>query len=180
MSGPRLTGLIDAAAEQCQTIESVGSQLLLYRGLSTAIGTQLDIFGEILGCARNDRSDTPYRAALQFQVYLNTSEGQPNVILDALRFYTDATAVSLVELYPAAMVLWADTGGTGSIPDTLVPDLNKLRPGGVRIAGLSYNDSTNLSLCFKTETGYGAQRDGGFAEYSYDTTNSGGLAEELT
>lgn len=184
MAGPRLQGLIDAAVSEIQDAEVSASPLLTQRGLSTAYGDTLDIIGNIVGMPRGDRSDAAYRNAIEYQVTLNSSHGEPDTILVATQFYidkSDSTSVAYVEKPEAKFALWFDAT---PIPDNIYNDISRLRPAGVGQT-LMYNvDQTGQWLMFEVETGYwdGTQRGMGYAEYNSisDNTGAGRWAELLT
>lgn len=102
-----IIGTPSCAATGLQEIENQGEQLLLNRWLTTAVGEQLDGLGDILDEVRETDDDEDYRAALQLKVVINTSEGDPERIIEVLKLITDAALIHYAEMWPAKIYLYA-------------------------------------------------------------------------
>ncbi len=61
--------------------------------LDNAVGKQLDVLGIHLGLERNDKSDAEYRSLLKTKIYIDTSGGVAEVIIDAIRMLYGASEI---------------------------------------------------------------------------------------
>ncbi len=159
----RINELVAVYVEPFQELENVFSDLYRFRTISSAYGAQLDIIGEIVGQPREGRTDTEYRAAIRFRIQLNRSSGQPDTVSDALRFFTDATQVRLIEKFPAAVTLFTDGA---VIPSNLQAQMQSIVPAAVRVTGvsLSYGD---VPFEFSGEGGVPYGEGDGLSELNY-------------
>ena len=94
---------------QVQLIENTLNDLKLFRSLNTATGAQLDSLGDILDVERNiNEDDITYRLRLQLKVVENSSNGEPEVIINFVRNLTNSNDVEYRELFPAGVGLTID------------------------------------------------------------------------
>ncbi len=95
---PRFQELIRIVSGQIQELEDVLWSIAL-DSVETAVGTQLDGFGSIVGAERQGLSDDDYRALIRATILANNSEGTiPDlyaIVLAALD--TTATGVARIE-----------------------------------------------------------------------------------
>jgi hypothetical protein len=108
---PNFRALITALVNQIQDLENAGFELLLERGLETAIGTQLDGVGSILNVLREGRSDDIYRIAIKARILLNSNNGSPEEIIDVLYLVSNID-IDFTEYYPAALTAMITEGIT--------------------------------------------------------------------
>lgn len=127
---PIIESFLSVYLEALEEVESGFLELLNGRGISTAIGNQLDLIGKIVGEDRLGRDDETYRDALYLRIFINNSEGTPEDIMSALKLITQADRVAYWEHYPASVHLL--TTGT-SIPDELCEYLKNVVPAGVSV-----------------------------------------------
>ena len=129
-----LQAVIRISAGQMQQIEDATRELVELRSISTGFGQQLDRIGEWVGQPRNGQDDETYRDFLRFRIFINISDGEPEVILTVLRRLTEGTDLEYWENHPAAYQLFTDggritsdlkdiiqgvtAGGVGSVPIT--------------------------------------------------------------
>lgn len=132
---------INVLIKPIQELEDVFQDLLLLRALDTAFGRQLDGIGDIVGLDRNGRNDDEYRYALRFKIFINSSSGEPETLIKALKYFTEANYVKYDPLYPAAFQMFTD--GT-VIPDDLVPTMQDIALAGITYIPVigSYGDAT--------------------------------------
>lgn len=133
--GPRNQAVLSAVCEQIQDLEQTFWDLYSKTFLSTAEGTQLDQLGEIVGEARNDRTDAQYRASIRIRVLVNKSRGRTEDLLEiADRFVADdlSAVIFAAEYWPAAMRLEVQAVFSGLQAD-LARLLHKAKAGGVRL-----------------------------------------------
>lgn len=136
---PVVEGVLTSYLEQLELVQIDIFELLNGRGISTAIGAQLDLIGKIVNEARKGRADDAYRQALYLRIFINNSEGTPNDLLQALIVSTQATATGYWEHYPASLHLLTN----GTIDPSLPKTLKTASPAGVgdvRIYHNPYND----------------------------------------
>lgn len=104
-------------------------------------GIFLDLIGKIVLEDRKGRDDPEYRDALRLKVLLNTSQGTPNTLLEALTLATEATEVRIWEYFPVSTFML--TNGT-RLPNNLARTLTRASPassGGVTVV-LDPNENT--------------------------------------
>lgn len=124
----RIDAVVRAFVTQLQSVEDGATGVRLLTRLQNASGAQLDGIGQILGVDRANRTDADYKTALYFQMFLNGSAGEPETLLAALRFMTQADHTRLYELFPGVVQLETDR-----IVDGLQALMQGLAPAGVRI-----------------------------------------------
>jgi hypothetical protein len=127
---PIIESFLKVYLEKLEEVEQGFLQLLNERGISSAIGNQLDLIGKIVGESRLGRDDETYRDALYLRIFINNSEGTPEDVLAALKLITQATYVNMWEHYPASVHLL--TNGT-SIPNNLAETLKNVVPAAVSL-----------------------------------------------
>lgn len=138
----RLQSLIYGLASGGQDLQNTLQTFQTQRWLSTAVGLQLDGIGQILGLARKpDQSDSDYREDLVFQVRINNGSGTPEQVIDAAKFFSDASKVWYTEVYPAAYLIATNGLEFPNPPVDLANGMQSLSPAGVRFIGLilTYN-----------------------------------------
>lgn len=131
---PQLAALLDTLNLQVQDIENALWQLLTERGMTTAVGAQLDVLGRIVGQPRQGQSDETYRLYLKARVLLNLSSGSTEDIYGIFHaLVSTSTTLEVRPQYPATFVL--RLGGEAFTPeqiDLLVVFLRSGKAGGVR------------------------------------------------
>ncbi len=103
-----LKKLLTESVRPLQSIEQDFNDLKVNRWIESAVGQQLDNLGNIVGELRQGRDDETYRRVLLFRVFVNVSEGTPQVLLAALKFLTDPTDMQYIEVYPATVLLYTN------------------------------------------------------------------------
>ena len=104
---PRFEELLDIFCDQVQEIEDALWQIAL-DAVETAIGTQLDGFGSIVGADRQGLSDTDYRALIRATIKANDSEGTIPDLYGVVLAALDLTGTGLADLQnfgPAGFIL---------------------------------------------------------------------------
>ncbi len=100
---PAVVGLLTSYLENIQVVEDIYVQLNDERGLDTAVGSQLDVLGLIIGLLREGRDDDTYRTALKAQVAVNTCDGTESKINEALRIFLGTDDIRIIDNYPAGI-----------------------------------------------------------------------------
>lgn len=127
---PIIEAMLSIYLEELSLVRDDLFQLLNERGVSTAVGQQLDILGKIVNESRLGRGDDEYRDAIYLRIFINNSEGTPEDVMSALKLITQASRVAYWEHYPASVHLL--TTGT-SIPVDLCEYLKNVVPAGVSV-----------------------------------------------
>lgn len=100
---PRFEELVRILAEEVQEIEDALWQIA-QDDVDSAIGVQLDGFGEIVGAEREGLSDANYRALIRATIRANRSEGTTPDLYSIVTAATGSTATgqARLEFYPPA------------------------------------------------------------------------------
>lgn len=139
-----LQKVVYALTRQAQVLNTQEQLLATMRYLNTAQGVQLDGLGQILGLARiPGQSDQSYREDLQFQIFVNQSNGTPENVIQILKYLTDATKIWYIELEPAAYQMTTNGLIFPDNPSDLVAAIQKTSPAGVSFAVLAATYNTN-------------------------------------
>jgi len=105
---PNLQGFVGAVVEPLTEIETTFDALKSERWIATAHGAQLDGAGSIVGENRLGRSDTAYRDAIRFRVFINTSKGAPVDLIRGVKYLTAPTDAQYIEAYPATAFVFTN------------------------------------------------------------------------
>lgn len=94
-------------------IESALWQLLTQRSISTAVGSQLDAIGKLVGQARNGLSDADYARYINARIATNNSKGRVEDLITVTRSVpNDANALIRVAPQGTATVVVVVAGTT--------------------------------------------------------------------
>jgi hypothetical protein len=139
-----IRALITAFVTPIQELEDATATLNTDRLLATALGIQLDLIGTIVGLARTaGDSDDTYRMKLYAQIKVNTSEGQPEQVIQTYQLFTNALLVLLFEDYPGEIMIESDYFPPDQATvDLLIKILQEVLPAGVRASGIVAFDPT--------------------------------------
>lgn len=103
---PNMEAILDALRVQAVELSDALTDLRFDRLITTAVGEQLDVLGEIVGAARESDTDEPYRLRIKAQVLVNRSSGTPEEIYAIFDLIKPALATMEIEdWFPAAFVL---------------------------------------------------------------------------
>lgn len=103
-----LTALAKAVLTQVQAIEDALWQLFTERWIDTAVGTQLDVLGKIVGEKRLGETDTDYRLRLRARIKTHKSSGTIEDVLGVFKALTSTQAGATLKLegsFPAGFIL---------------------------------------------------------------------------
>lgn len=154
--------LIGVFVDSFQELDNVNQDLLTERWLATGQGVQLDGIGQILGLARasgqpdddqiiDGQLVTGYRRSLEFQIFINSSNGTPEELIKILKFLTAGTEIWYHELIPAAFEMRTDGTALPTPPNLLVTAINSCSPAAVNYASIGVRYFTGLPLGFSTD-----------------------------
>jgi len=91
--GTDVEKLLNAIDAQFNELETAFYDMLSCFDLDEAVGAQLDVLGIHLALSRQDRLDALYRGLLQTKVYIDTSGGTAETIIDAIRMLYGASEI---------------------------------------------------------------------------------------
>ncbi len=144
-----LQKIIKSITSELQILDLVNYQLKTNRWLDSASGKQLDELGEILGLPRNPgESDEDYRERLQFQIFINTSNGTPEEMIEILRFLTDASYIGYFERECAFYQMETNGLKFPNPPNDLNDAMFRVSPAGVNYVPIvaTYNVPISFNL----------------------------------
>lgn len=102
---PNLEKLLEIYVRQIEDAERVAFELKEERFITTSVGEQLDGIGQIVGEARQGRTDPEYRVAIATRINLNLSSGRREDIIRMILGVVGATTtVQIIEYFPAAFL----------------------------------------------------------------------------
>ncbi len=158
--------LLYAIAHQFQDIQTQENLLNSMRELNTAQGVQLEGnvikngqnvlvgLGTILGLDRivgqpdddsiiDGKQVTGYRQDLQFQIFVNNSQGTPEEVIYMLFYLTKATKVWYNECYPASYQMATNGLTFPPFPSDIVGAIQQVSPAGVDFIAVTAIYNTN-------------------------------------
>lgn len=127
-ASPKLVALLTAIVGPLDVVKDTTESLKTERWIDTAIGTQLDGCGYIVGEKREGRDDDPYRAAIKYRVFVNVSNGTPGDLIKGLQYLVDSDDSQYLEMYPATAILFANGP---SVPIDIHDQMKDLAPAGI-------------------------------------------------
>lgn len=149
-----LQELANALHEPSDELEGLIGDLETDRWVASAVGKQLDRIGAVVGVSRQGRNDSDYRSRIRFQIFINTSNGNPEDIIRATRVLTDGTDVRYWELYPAAFQLFTNGPATLNVSTGTVDNfLLTTDDGGLLEVYDGDTHNLQVSTLFSSPTG---------------------------
>lgn len=129
---PRIEGLLEALCIPIQELEDVFFNMMDNRSIYSALGQQLDLWGEVLAQPRNGITDDElYRITLLAKVAQNISKGTPEDVIVVYKLLMRADYIEYQEEQPARFSLTA----VGSNPIGDISDIKEAvraaKPAGV-------------------------------------------------
>ncbi len=102
-----ITLMIETHTGPIQDLENVMQDMLTQRSVDTAVGTQLDIIGKIVGQPRDGFDDDDYRRLVRARIAANRSQGTTHDILTVQRgvFPEPEASLIITMQFPAAFAL---------------------------------------------------------------------------
>jgi hypothetical protein len=128
-----ISGLLKAYTKQVQLLEDAIWVVLSERSLATEFDSVLDLFGAIVGEARNGRTNAYYRAAIRIRIRVNRYNGTQLALIRILRLAAAGHAWGYRPYWPACFEVAISTPAEYRA----LADLASLcRPPGVQVAAL--------------------------------------------
>ena len=189
-NSPNFQGLMRSMIGPIQTIEDALTAMNTARYLPNAQGQQLDNLGEIIGLPRPaGASDAVYIQLLYGQIKENTSQGQPEQVIQVFQLFTQVPFVFYQEGHNAEFIIesvWIPPDQTQL--DAMITTLQNTAPAGVRCDGIVSYDGDQAFAYAGDQAGLGyddgSQTVGGeYAElhaflgpgFAYDGDDASGL-----
>lgn len=126
--------LVSSFMPAIQELEQMFVDLGTLRMLSNAQGVNLDNLGTIIGLTRTPGDDdTVYRRKLYAEIKVNTSQGQPEQLIQVYQLFTAAQIVLLFELFPGEFLIDSDfLPPDQATANLLLQTLKRVASAGVR------------------------------------------------
>ena len=105
---PNFLSVIRSCLDQANDIEQGIIEVRDEFYLSSSVGDQLDIIGQIIGLDRNGRDDDSYRTLLEIKAEINITAGTPESLIKTAVALYNATKVEYKPRYPAKVQLWSN------------------------------------------------------------------------
>ncbi len=128
--------LLAVVVSPAQGVEDALQQLKSERFVDTAVGSQLDIIGRIVGQDREGMTDTDYRRYIRARIATNNSDGTiEELITVAFLVVNDVAATFEIDNQGIATVVLRVTGlaVSDALSDVLIKFLGAAVSAGVRI-----------------------------------------------
>ena len=163
-NSPNIIGVITVFAQQIQVIENALINMNILRYLNGASGVQLDNIGSIVGIARTTgQTDAQYINDIFAQIKINTSDGQPEQVIQTFQLFTGTAQVRLFEFFPGEVLIESEYYPP-DIPtvNSLFAILDEVLAAGVAAVGVVCYDSV-APFAYRVSdspgVGYGTNKD---------------------
>ena len=148
--------MMRAMMSPIQTLEDIITEMLDNRDLTSAVGTDLDRIGDIVGTKRRGELDDDYRLIIQAKILENNSDGTASDIQLAAEVFAVADRTQILEQFPAKFQI-AYTGIASSYNYTrLVETIAAAKVAGV---GFHILKATSRYFAFSNDPGGGGYYD---------------------
>lgn len=104
---PRIQALVDALADESQTLEDEVHDLKVSSILASASGSFLDRWGAVVGERRGPFNDFQYRNIIEAKILAGRSNATLDELIEVYRTVTNAEEIRAFGKYPAAVKLQA-------------------------------------------------------------------------
>jgi hypothetical protein len=136
-----MKAIVKALTEQVQIIEDESFGLFSRLDLANATGVLLDQYGTIIGLDRNGLDDDTYRLFLFAKIGQNTSNGEPERVIDNYKLLSGSSTVHLQEYFPAGLGLSGDGDFNSASLLDVYEVIQSIVAAGVRIDSITSFDS---------------------------------------
>lgn len=168
---PRLQGALEALLDEVQNLEDVSFEVLTERWPLTAIGTQLDTIGKIVGQERGELSDDQYRLFILARILVNRSNGRIEELIDILEI-VGVTDMKISEFWPAEMRISIADYPYGDLLGGL---LAEAKAGGVTFRWVWSEETRANTFAFGSSLGSDTvDANKGFGDLTEATQTTGG------
>ena len=159
---PNIKAILKSFIGSLSTTQEDSLAMLDYLNIDTATGYLLDNIGKIVGEGRFGNTDDTYREKIKIRIFLNSSRGTPNDLLEALDLLTDSDRIQLFEHFPNHSIFYSNASTMSTnIANTLSaasivtshpvgiihdPNNNALIPSELEIGGGILIDDSNRDI----------------------------------
>ena len=168
---PKIQALLASILGPIQEIEDGLNALDTGRGVSGAVGVQLDRLGNLVGISRGRLSDDVYRTRIRIKIIQNLSEGEPERLIQVYGALVGGTSVQIQEHFPGGVGL----SSNGPIPvgqETLIyQNVQTIAAAGVRVDYIETFPAVSPFVFLG-----GPLQSGGFADLN-NSSEGGGMGE---
>jgi hypothetical protein len=137
-----MKAIVTALTEQVQIIEDESFGLFSRLDLANATGVLLDQYGTIIGLDRNGLDDDTYRLFLFAKIGQNTSNGEPERVIDNYKLLSGSSSVQLQEFFPAGIGLSGDGDFNNASLQDVYEVIQSIVAAGVRVDSMTFFDSS--------------------------------------
>lgn len=132
---PKIEALLTALVTPCASLEDALWQLLVERGVDSAIGAQLDQLGGVVGQERGGLSDADYRRYIRARIAANRSRGNFEDLIRVanLVINDDAATIETVTQNGTVVVRLRGVLATDSLAGVVLSFLQDSVSGGIRV-----------------------------------------------
>lgn len=133
-SKTKIVQFLTALVSSCQALEDALWQLIDERTVETAIGTQLDQLGSIVGQPRGGLSDTDYRPYIRARIMTNRSRGavEDLIRITKLILADELATIEVDSQRGTVVVRIADVTTTDAVAEVVISFLRDGVAGGIR------------------------------------------------
>lgn len=103
-----LNMLLGALVNPIQEIENSFQDLIYECSFLTAVGTNLDNFGSLVGEQRGFRKDKEFRRGLLARIFMNKGGGTANELIHAMKLSFGVDTIEITNLYPACFSIFIE------------------------------------------------------------------------
>jgi hypothetical protein len=125
--------ILDAIVDQIQDFEDGAFDLFDLLDIDVMTGVNLDTIGEIVGEARQGKTDANYRIAIRQAITTRYGSGTPDELITLFQYLTGSTLANIdyYERYPAGYGIYGDVA---SYPTGTFESMEQASPAGVLVA----------------------------------------------
>ena len=173
VDAPRIQGFLSAFLTQVQNFDDVTFQVLTGIWPLTAVGTQLDTLGDIIGQERGTLTDDQYRVVILARILANKAKGKTDELINIIEVAGATGTIQIRESWPAGICISAAGLDNG---DILGPIIRDATPGGVYLhwAWSSHDDDDCFAMGDTLGADESGQTTGGFGDLTGATQTTGG------
>lgn len=144
--------ILDAIVDQIQDFEDASFDLFDLLDIDVMTGVNLDTIGEIVGEARQGKTDANYRIAIRQAISTRYGSGTPDELITLFQYLTGST-LGDIDYYPDYPAGYGIYGDAASYPAGTFDSMERASPAGVYVALFSRLTKEGSSDLITTEGG---------------------------
>jgi hypothetical protein len=169
---PRLQAALQAQLDEDDRLEAVLYDVLVGLWPLTAVGTQLDLLGEIVGQERGDLTDDEYRIVILCRILANRSDGRTEDLLGIIDVAGATGTTQVDESWPCGLVVSVAGTDYGWVLGDIVADATG---GGIALHwSWTSHDDADVFAMGDTLGADETNASGGFGDLTGATQTTGG------